>query len=89
MHDEYQKTRAAVLRVSEKTELMSDYPVDRESIDTRERIVKPLTTIQQFALMRIRELADNEGSSTSMKEAYEKLVMRCSFGIINASRNSA
>ena len=24
-----------------------------------------------------------------MKETYEKLVMRCSFGIINAGRNSA
>jgi phosphoenolpyruvate carboxylase len=24
-----------------------------------------------------------------MREVYEKLVMRCSFGIINAGRNSA
>jgi len=46
----------------------------------------PLTTIQQYALAKTRDL--EEGRS-EMKDAYEKLIMRCSFGIINAGRNSA
>ncbi len=50
----------------------------------RERIVLPLVTIQQYALMKIRE-----GGEPDFKEKYEKLAMRCSFGIINAGRNSA
>ena len=54
----------------------------------RERIVLPLLTIQQYALTKIREL-DEQLVQASVKEVYEKLVMRCSFGIINAGRNSA
>ena len=67
---------------------MSDYPVDQLSIMMRERIVLPLLTIQQFAIMNIREIEDNLVNSP-LKETYEKLVMRSSFGIINAGRNSA
>jgi phosphoenolpyruvate carboxylase len=54
----------------------------------RERIVLPLTTIQQFAIARIREM-EEDLVNNPMKEVYEKLVIRCSFGIINAGRNSA
>ena len=63
---------------------MADYPVEHSSIQMRERIVLPLVTIQQYALMQIREAKDSP-----YKEKYEKLAMRCSFGIINAGRNSA
>jgi phosphoenolpyruvate carboxylase len=54
----------------------------------RERIVQPLLTIQQYGLTRIREMEEQQQQSP-LKEVYEKLVMRCSFGIINAGRNSA
>ena len=67
---------------------MANYPVEQASIQMRERIVLPLVTIQQYALTRIREL-DEQGAPAAMKETYEKLAMRCSFGIINAGRNSA
>ncbi|RYY56032.1 MAG: hypothetical protein EOO05_19035, partial [Chitinophagaceae bacterium] len=63
-------------------------PVEQLSIQMRERIVLPLLTIQQYALTKIREL-DEQLVQTPIKEVYEKLVMRCSFGIINAGRNSA
>jgi phosphoenolpyruvate carboxylase len=52
----------------------------------RERIVLPLSTIQQYAIMKYREA---EKSGSPMKEVYEKLIIRCSFGVINAARNSA
>lgn len=86
--NEYSLTRQYVLKLSGKTELMNDYPVDQLSITMRERIVMPLLTIQQFAIMNIREIEDNLVNSP-LKETYEKLVIRSSFGIINAGRNSA
>ncbi len=88
IHEEYLLTCKYILKLSGKTELMSDYPVDQISISMRERIVLPLLTIQQYAIMNIRQIDDNLVNSP-LKETYEKLVMRSSFGIINAGRNSA
>jgi phosphoenolpyruvate carboxylase len=85
---EYELTRQYILRIAERTELMADYPVDHLSIQMRERIVLPLLTIQQHAIMRIRELEESL-LNPPIKKTYEKLIMRCSFGIINAGRNSA
>ena len=70
--------------ISGKNDLMSDFPVEQQSVQTRERIVLPLTTIQQYALTQIRETEDE-----NLKNSLEKFVIRCSFGIINAGRNSA
>ncbi|HYM92631.1 MAG TPA: hypothetical protein VET23_00700 [Chitinophagaceae bacterium] len=42
----------------------------------------------QYALTRIREL-DGQMQHNALREIFEKLAMRCSFGIINAGRNSA
>jgi phosphoenolpyruvate carboxylase len=86
--DEYDLTRQYVLKLSGHQELMADYPVDSLSVQMRERIVLPLITIQQYAITKVREL-DEQPEDTPIKKTYEKLVMRCSFGIINAGRNSA
>jgi phosphoenolpyruvate carboxylase len=86
--NEYELTKQYLFKLSGHTELMADYPVDQLSIQMRERIVLPLLTIQQYALTKIREL-DEQLVQTPVKGVYEKLVMRCSFGIINAGRNSA
>ncbi|MEN9571878.1 MAG: hypothetical protein RL172_3109 [Bacteroidota bacterium] len=88
IHDEFILTRQYVLKLSGKTELMADYPIEQLSVNMRERIVMPLLTIQQFAIANIREIEDNLINSP-LKETYEKLVVRSSFGIINAGRNSA
>lgn len=85
VHDEFELTRHYLLLISGKEELMDDHPVDKRSIETRERIMLPLTTIQQFALTRDRESAE---AAPAARKAYEKLILRCSFGIINAGRNS-
>lgn len=86
--DEYQLTKEYLFKLSGNDKLMADYPTDKLSIRMRERIVLPLVTIQQYAIAKIRgeEVA---GSETDLKETYGKLIMRCSFGIINAGRNSA
>ena len=88
IRDEYELTRHYILKLSGHTELMADYPVDQLSIRMRERIVLPLLSIQQYAISKIRE-AEEKQSEHPLKETYEKLAMRCSFGIINAGRNSA
>lgn len=88
IYGEYELTQKYILQISGKTELMGDYPVEQLSIQMREKIVLPLLTIQQYAMARIREL-DAKKSDDLKKLTYQKLVMRCSFGIINAGRNSA
>ena len=86
--DEYELTMRYLLLLTDKNELMADYPVDQLSIQMRERIVLPLTTIQQYAMSRIRQI-EEKGEKDALKDSLERLVVRCSFGIINAGRNSA
>ena len=84
--NEYELTQKYLFKLSGSNELMSDYPVEQVSIQMRERIVLPLTTIQQYALTRLRE---EPQLTEENKSALERLVVRSSFGIINAGRNSA
>lgn len=84
IYEEYKLCREYLGKITGRNDLMSDFPVEQQSVQTRERIVLPLTTIQQYALTKIRESDDEES-----KKILGKLVIRCSFGIINAGRNSA
>ncbi len=88
IHDEYLLTKQMVMQLSGHNELMEEYPVEQLSVQMRERIVMPLLTIQQYAISQVREMQEQIISST-LQTTYEKLAMRCSFGIINAARNSA
>lgn len=88
IHGEYVLTQRYVCQLSGRAGLMEDFPVERLSIQMRERIVLPLTTIQQYAITKVREMEERLHESP-LKRVYEKLAMRCSFGIINAGRNSA
>ncbi|MGI9035832.1 MAG: phosphoenolpyruvate carboxylase [Pyrinomonadaceae bacterium] len=85
IYNECELTRRYLLLVSGKEDLMSDYPVELQSIQMRERIMLPLTTTQQYALMKLRESGKSDEKT---KHSLEKLIIRCSFGIINAGRNS-
>lgn len=86
--DEFELTKKYIFLLAGKTELMAGYPVEQISIGMRERIVLPLVTIQQFAIAALRE-ADERLIDDPLKDTFEKLVIRSSFGIINAGRNSA
>jgi phosphoenolpyruvate carboxylase len=88
IYKEYELTQRMIFKLSGKNELMADYPVEQLSIQMRERIVLPLITVQQYAMVRIRQL-EEQFAQPQHKEIFEKLVIRCSFGIINAGRNSA
>lgn len=88
IHEEYELTCKYIFKLSGRSELMADYPVEQLSVQTREKIVLPLTTIQQYAILKVRDM-DEQLVQSPVKQVYEKLAMRCSFGIINAGRNSA
>lgn len=85
IYDEYIRSEKYVLKLTSHRSLMEDYPADALSIDIREKIVQPLLTIQQYALMQLRK---PEYRESDLKSVYEKLIIRSSFGIINAARNS-
>ncbi len=88
IYDEYVLTEKYLFKLTGHSVLMADYPVESLSIQMRERIVLPLTTIQQYAISHIREI-ESKLIANPLKETYERLVVRTSFGIINAGRNSA
>jgi phosphoenolpyruvate carboxylase len=88
IYQEYLTTEKYLFKLSGNNELMAEYPVEQLSVSMREKIVLPLVTIQQYAMSNIRQI-QKEQIKDPLKETYEKLVMRCSFGIINAGRNSA
>ena len=81
IHDEYQRAKKYLLKLTGQSELMENEPAGKASIMMREKIVLPLLTIQQFALCKLHQ----KGSD----EVLEKIVTRSLYGNINASRNSA
>ncbi|AWG22571.1 phosphoenolpyruvate carboxylase [Flavobacterium faecale] len=89
IYDEFLDTKRLLLKIAGHTELMENYPDGKASIEIRERIVLPLLTIQQYALLRINELNKAEVVDDALVKIYEKIVMRSLFGNTNASRNSA
>ncbi|MBS1947069.1 MAG: phosphoenolpyruvate carboxylase [Bacteroidetes bacterium] len=89
IYDEFELTKKYLLKLSGNQELMEDYPVEQLSIQMRERIVLPLSTLQQYAIIKFRELEKNNDTRNPMCEVYQKLIIRSSFGVINAARNSA
>jgi phosphoenolpyruvate carboxylase len=87
--DEFDETKRLLLKIAGHTELMENYPDGKASVATREQIVLPLLTIQQYALMRIDEFIKTNQTEEPAFATHEKLVIRSLFGNINASRNSA
>lgn len=87
LHDEFQLSREMVLKVSGQEELLADNPRSRRSIQLREQVVLPLLTIQQYALIRVQQLRE-ENEDDERIDSYEKMVMRSLFGSINAARNA-
>jgi phosphoenolpyruvate carboxylase len=85
IHKEYELTLECLSKVSGQKKLLERNPSIRASIKLRENIVLPLLTIQQYALMSLRD-SDRD---KDLDEKYRKLVIRSMYGNINAARNSA
>ena len=82
LFSEYELSKEMMFEITGFHSLMEEEPVGRKSVKIREKIVLPLLSIQQYALMKLQK---NEGN----RDVLEKLVTRSLFGNINASRNSA
>jgi phosphoenolpyruvate carboxylase len=82
LREEYELSKKWALKLTGINELMDNEKTTRMSISARENIILPLLSIQQYALQMIQK-------GHPEKSRFEKLVMRCLFGNINASRNSA
>ncbi|MDN5627007.1 MAG: phosphoenolpyruvate carboxylase [Weeksellaceae bacterium] len=82
LFSEFELSKEMMLELTGYKILMQEEPLNRKSVKIREKIVLPLLSIQQYALIKLQK---NEGD----RDTYEKLVMRSLFGNINASRNSA
>ena len=89
IHDEYLLSVDMLLEVSGQKELMELSLELKDSIQLREEIVLPLICIQQFALMKIREMELNGNIDQNKYIILQNLVIRSLYGNINASRNSA
>jgi len=89
IYEEFLLTKKLLLKIAGHNTLMENYPDGKASIDMREHIVMPLLTIQQYALLRIKELHAEAEPNEALIEVYEKIVTRSLFGNTNASRNSA
>lgn len=85
LKEEYDKTRAYLLKLSNSEVLMENYPIERASILEREKIVLPLLIIQHYAIRKI----DSGKLSEEQKEVYRKLISRTIYGVVNAGRNLA
>lgn len=85
MKDEYDRTKHYLLKISNSKRLMDEFPVDRDSIAMRERIILPLVVIQHYSIQKLNELDEND----PQYHVYSKLITRSIFGIVNAGRNLA
>jgi phosphoenolpyruvate carboxylase len=88
IYNEYKLSKKLILRLSGFDTLMENEPANKASIETREKIVLPLITIQQYALRKIKDIEKGKLEKDKL-ELFEKMVTRSLFGNINASRNSA
>jgi len=89
IYKEFLLTKKMLLEITGFTELMQNEPAGKASIKAREEIVQPLLTIQQFALIMIKEVEKTNNYSKKDLKTFKSLVTRSLFGNINASRNSA
>ncbi|RPH29582.1 MAG: phosphoenolpyruvate carboxylase [Bacteroidales bacterium] len=85
--DEYIKSIEFLLKSSGSKMLMEKNPKDLLSVRLRENIIKPLIVIQQYALTNFNEALAKDDNDKANQCA--EMVVQCSFGIINAARNSA
>ena len=89
IYSEYELSKEMALKVSGQSVLLEDHPGNRSSIALRQRVVLPLLVIQQFALIKIRDLRDKAPGEQEEISLFENMIIRSLIGNINASRNSA
>ncbi len=84
LEEELERTKRALLEITESDALLPSDSTTRQSITLREHIVLPVLTIQQYGLSRLR----SEVAPHTDREAMKKLVVKSMAAIINAGRNA-
>jgi phosphoenolpyruvate carboxylase len=84
LFEEFELSKAMLLKLSGHETLMENYPAEKRSIAVREKIVLPLVLIQHYALEQLQKEV-----SVPERQSYEKLAIRTVYGIVNAGRNLA
>jgi phosphoenolpyruvate carboxylase len=82
---EYDRTVAALLRVTHHTELMQDDPVIQRSIQLRNPYVDPLNYLQVEMLRRVRALSDQDSAEA---QAVREVIVLTINGIAAGLRNT-
>ncbi len=78
-------TEKLILLIAKQTKLLEYDDLNRESIKLREEIVLPLLIIQQYAMVRYKEIT----GKAKLRSAYKKMILKALAANTNASRNSA
>lgn len=89
IYSEYETSKRLLLEISGQDSLLEKSPNIGSSIELREKIILPLITLQQYALMQLKAIEKGQSKNTKLLPVYEKAIIRAFFGSINASRNSA
>lgn len=84
LENEFNLSTKWLLKLANYHELLQEDRNNMKSIMLREKLVLPLLIIQQYALLKIQDCEDE-----TLKEKFKKLIVRCFFGNINATRNAA
>ncbi|RZF61330.1 phosphoenolpyruvate carboxylase [Sphingobacterium corticibacterium] len=85
LRGEFELTKRYLLKLSNSSVLMENYPIERASVLAREKIVLPLLTIQHYAIRTML----NKKLSPEQEAVYRKLIARTIYGVVNAGRNVA
>ena len=72
---EFFLSKKMIIKLTGYSKLMENEKAGRSSIQIREEIVQPLVTIQQFALMRIRENQDNPNFDKNKIKIFKELLL--------------
>jgi phosphoenolpyruvate carboxylase len=89
IREETERSRSAIVRISQRDRLKMSDPVNRRSVEAREEIMLPLLVIVQAAYVRYRELQRAGGGGAEESEQLRKLALKGIAAIINATRNAA
>lgn len=89
LYDEAELATDYLKKITEQKELLENEPIIQQSVKMREEIVLPLLVIQQYALIRLRQLAADKQAKSKEATIFKKILLKSLAANINANRESA
>ena len=90
IQQEANRTTDGLLKISGMNDLLENEPNTQESIRLREDLILPVAVIQQWALIRLRQIRRIENGQAEDAEIrrLEQVVIKSMAATVNASRNA-